>query len=333
MQSRSFLVGLRITEMVGVDMKFFKRCFLGICIIALLLQTVVSAFNVEKVIGIDINSETFCNAFIRSADKVFYSDIYNKTLKSKTLELEEKVTDHTGAIVWSDNKAITINAKSRILEAVVPEVNNNGLYTLEMTLKQNGTVCDVFNGEFTVTEGKRTTDDVGVCTHLYLYGDKKIVSLLKNLGFSMIRDEAMWDFVENSRGQYKIPDRVQSYVEYANQKNLDILMPLTYGNHLYMSNTSQMPYTDEQINAYVNYCKFVVSHFRDEVKYFEIWNEPNITAFNPENRTAADYTKLLKAAYEGIKSVNPNAVVIGGVCATPDNVHEYYESLNSARSI
>ena len=69
---------------------------LGICIIALLLQTVVSAFNVEKVIGIDINSETFCNAFIRSADKVFYSDIYNKTLKSKTLELEEKVTDHTG---------------------------------------------------------------------------------------------------------------------------------------------------------------------------------------------------------------------------------------------
>ena len=329
MQSRSFPVGLRITEMVGVDMKFFKRCFLGICIIALLLQTVVSAFNVEKVIGIDINSETFCNAFIRAADKVFYSDIYNKTLKSKTLELEEKVTDHTGAIVWSDNKAITINAKSRILEAVVPEVNNNGLYTLEMTLKQNGTVCDVFNGEFTVTEGKRTTDDVGVCTHLYLYGDKKIVSLLKNLGFSMIRDEAMWDFVENSRGQYKIPDRVQSYVEYANQKNLDILMPLTYGNHLYMSNTSQMPYTDEQINAYVNYCKFVVSHFRDEVKYFEIWNEPNITAFNPENRTAADYTKLLKAAYEGIKSVNPNAVVIGGVCATPDNVHEYYESLNS----
>lgn len=100
-----------------------------------------------------------------------------------------------------------------------------------------------------------------------------------------------------------------------------------------MSNTSQMPYTDEQINAYVNYCKFVVSHFRDEVKYFEIWNEPNITAFNPENRTAADYTKLLKAAYEGIKSVNPNAVVIGGVCATPDNVHEYYESLNRRRSM
>ncbi len=43
-----------------------------------------------------------------------------------------------------------------------------------MTLKQNGTVCDVFNGEFTVTEGKRTTDDAGVCTHLYLYGDKKL---------------------------------------------------------------------------------------------------------------------------------------------------------------
>ena len=81
-------------------MRNLKRCFLGLCIMALLLPTAVSAFNIEKVIGIDVNSETFCNAFIKSDDKIFYSDIYNKTSKSKNLELEEKVIDHTGAIVW-----------------------------------------------------------------------------------------------------------------------------------------------------------------------------------------------------------------------------------------
>ena len=56
-----------------------------------------------------------------------------------------------------------------------------------------------------------------------------------------------------------------------------------------------MPYTDEQINAYVNYCKFVVSHFRDEVKYFEIWNEPNITAFNPENPNSGRLYEITKS--------------------------------------
>ena len=112
MQSRSFPVGLRITEMVGVDMKFFKRCFLGICIIALLLQTVVSAFKVEKVIGIDINSETFCNAFIRSADKVFYSDIYNKTLKSKIMKKSE------GEAIISLRKQIVIEIMKDITELI-----------------------------------------------------------------------------------------------------------------------------------------------------------------------------------------------------------------------
>ena len=78
--------------------------------------------------------------------------------------------------MWSDNKAITINAKSRILEAVVPEVNNNGLYTLEMTLKQNGTVCDVFNGEFTVTEGKRTNSMTSEYAHIHIFTEIKKLS-------------------------------------------------------------------------------------------------------------------------------------------------------------
>ena len=55
MQSRSFPAGLRITEMVGVAMRNLKRWFFGLCIMALLLPTAVSAFNIEKVIGINRN--------------------------------------------------------------------------------------------------------------------------------------------------------------------------------------------------------------------------------------------------------------------------------------
>ena len=97
---------------------------------------------------------------------MFYSDIYNKTDVKKSLTLEEKVTDHTGEVVWTADKSFEINARTRILEAVVPKADNNGLYTLSMTLKESGAVRDSFTGQFVVTEGTRKASDIGACTHL-----------------------------------------------------------------------------------------------------------------------------------------------------------------------
>jgi hypothetical protein len=58
------------------------------------------------------------------------------------------------------------------------------------------------------------------------------------------------------------------------------------------------------------------------VRHFEIWNEPNLQLFfrpqykgkGTKNPVAAkNYSNLVKAAYPRIKSVNPRAIVIGGV--------------------
>ena len=53
-----------------------------------------------------------------------------------------------------------------------------------------------------------------------------------------------------------------------------------------------------------------VSTYGDVVKYWEIWNEPTDTAkFFSGNAT--DYTEMLKIANQTIKSLSPDAVVIG----------------------
>jgi Cellulase (glycosyl hydrolase family 5) len=58
------------------------------------------------------------------------------------------------------------------------------------------------------------------------------------------------------------------------------------------------------------------------VRHFEIWNEPNLQLFyRPQYKgkgiknpvAAKNYSNLVKAAYPLIKSVNPQAIVIGGV--------------------
>jgi len=53
-------------------------------------------------------------------------------------------------------------------------------------------------------------------------------------------------------------------------------------------------------------------HFKGRIPVYEIWNEENHPGFWP-NPNAADYTPVLKAAYEEVKAVDPSArVAIGG---------------------
>jgi polysaccharide biosynthesis protein PslG len=48
------------------------------------------------------------------------------------------------------------------------------------------------------------------------------------------------------------------------------------------------------------------------VQIFEIWNEPNISAFWAPTPNAVAYTDDLKAAYTAIKAVDPQSIVISG---------------------
>ena len=58
-----------------------------------------------------------------------------------------------------------------------------------------------------------------------------------------------------------------------------------------------------------NFVKAVVTHAAGKIKYWEIWNEPNIQAY--WTGTPAQLVTMAQHAYGIIKSIDPNAVVIG----------------------
>jgi len=82
------------------------------------------------------------------------------------------------------------------------------------------------------------------------------------------------------------------------------------------------PTTDEAIEGFANYCRFMVNHFRGRVKYFEIWNEEDgwfmdAWADNNSVRLVKDYGRALLVAAKAIKEVNPEAVIVfGGVAGS-----------------
>jgi hypothetical protein len=64
----------------------------------------------------------------------------------------------------------------------------------------------------------------------------------------------------------------------------------------------------------------VAARYGDKgVKYFEVWNEPNLAVFWQPAPDPAAYTADLKVAYAAIKVVDPSAVVLSGGLAPADN--------------
>lgn len=71
--------------------------------------------------------------------------------------------------------------------------------------------------------------------------------------------------------------------------------------------------TQEEIQSYLDFVRFIVSHFKGRIRYYEIWNEPNN---KPPLQwiQLEDYVNLVKQTVLVIKQEDPEAkIVIGGV--------------------
>jgi len=76
--------------------------------------------------------------------------------------------------------------------------------------------------------------------------------------------------------------------------------------------------TEEDIAHYLEYVRFIVTHFKGRVQYYELWNEPNIRVplqyINPE-----DYINLAKRTIPVIKEIDPQAKVVVGCTSNTAN--------------
>ncbi len=68
------------------------------------------------------------------------------------------------------------------------------------------------------------------------------------------------------------------------------------------------PYTDEGVNDYVAYLRKLVERYKNDVRQWEVWNEPNIFFWQGPREL---YATLLTRSYAAIKETDPKAEVLG----------------------
>jgi len=132
---------------------------------------------------------------------------------------------------------------------------------------------------------------------------------LEKLPVQWVRNEIPWAGVEPVRGQYEW-ERWDRVVNGLRARDFQILGALCYWNNWVDR------YSDAGIEEFGRYAERVARRYRGSVAAWEIWNEPNEATF--WQSTPERYVLLMRAAYQGVKRGNPDAVVVGGSLSGAD---------------
>jgi hypothetical protein len=129
----------------------------------------------------------------------------------------------------------------------------------------------------------------------------KAAALARDAGVKWTREEFMWSRICPERGAYRF-DFYDRVVETALAHGISV-----YGLVDYWSRWTK-PYTEEGIEDYCEYARDLVLHYKDRIKHWEVWNEPNIFFWQGPKEM---YPVLLERAYAAIKEADPDAKVLG----------------------
>ncbi len=132
----------------------------------------------------------------------------------------------------------------------------------------------------------------------------ELATLARHAGVKWTREEIDWHRTEPKKGEFdwKFYDDL---IDVAHANGISI-----YGLLCYWSYYSKKD-TPEGVDEYCQWARQVVRRYKNHIKHWEIWNEPNIFFWSGPKEL---YFSMLAKAYDAIKAEDPEAQVLG--CST-----------------
>ncbi len=142
-----------------------------------------------------------------------------------------------------------------------------------------------------------------------------ILDEASDLGIKWARVSVDWSSVEDNNGvfHWEILDEI---VEGLVEKEIEIYLCLHGGHKTHTDFLS--PVTGPQLEAWKVYAENVIERYKDQIDYWEIWNEANTIWFWKPEPNAKEYTDLVKFTRKLIDEIDPGSRVIGGNVARLD---------------
>ncbi|MHB0869362.1 MAG: cellulase family glycosylhydrolase [Chloroflexota bacterium] len=164
---------------------------------------------------------------------------------------------------------------------------------------------------------------------------RQTMQMIKEAGIGWIRQQFPWEDIERpTKGMfwdekygYSSWNKYDNMVDLANEYGIQMIVRLDLPpKWTHPDNT--WPHTPpDSFEDYGNFVYKVVSRYRGKIKYYQLWNEPNLsTEWGGQPVDAKEYVRLLKIGYQRAKEADPNCVIISGALAP--TIEESWRALN-----
>lgn len=147
------------------------------------------------------------------------------------------------------------------------------------------------------------------------------MQLIRDAGFRFIRQEFPWEDLEKpKKGEFfdtkfnqSTWDKYDRIVALADEYDLEIIARLDHPPEWTRVDGHARGFfaPPDNYQDYADFVSAVVSRYKGKIKFYQLWNEPNIyPEWGEQPVNAQDYTRLLKLGYVAAKQADPQSVII-----------------------
>ena len=274
-----------------------------------------------KNVSVSVETPRAGRVFANGEDITFDVTFKNELKALQNAKVKYTASDYeNGEALWTGEDSITLKKNGIISRSVTVPAHRFGrfVFTVESSdssgkygYKEN------FRYSYTAFDTKNMPANkaMGSCVHFILDERKSelVAPLMAAAGLNYTRDEIWWASYVKTPGVYKMTANDEKYLRDIEKSGLEKLTILGYINAVCMpgkenQSATVYPETEEELQAWEDYCYNLAKELGDRCTMYEVWNEP-------DPMHSKQYAQTLKRAYIGVKKGNPNAKVIGGAFA------------------
>ena len=140
------------------------------------------------------------------------------------------------------------------------------------------------------------------------------LGLIRDAGFTWVKQSFAWREIEGAAKGHFDWSRADRVVQQVNEFGLDLIARVDrqpqWAGGGYPQNGPPNNYQD-----YADFLYAMASRYKGRIRAYQVWNEPNLniagrSEWGGRPPNPAEYTALLRVAYQAIKRADPNAMVI-----------------------
>lgn len=284
--------------------------------------------------GIYSNLQTNTGLLIQDIAKKGKPSVFiaNTTGMDKTVRVACSAKEIGGKTVFQKNEMRRIPSKGNLkLPLELPE--KQGVYSIEWSVSHDGKTRilkkNIAKMKPTGRPGKLFSSGFlfSITDHPQHYSTAEQIRILdyaEACGLNHIRwgSECSWEHCQpRKEDPILIPKAMHEENQRVISRNIERQM-LLQGYPRWARTASPDPNKkgkkvyNPDLNAWEKWCREVAGAFKGKVRHFEVWNEPFISGYTPE-----EYGPLQAAAYKGVKAGNPDAFVFAGGFGNSSSIH------------